>query len=122
MEEFLNERLAKVVVRPDGTLFEGLRAINEGRCGIAFVCDAAGRVVGTVADGDIRRALLAGKTLDSHCLKSTMRSDFVAVDECASRVEVLDHIRARADAQVAMPGAHREPHRLPLLGELHRDS
>src|SRR2546430_8943307 len=30
---FLNERLAKVVVRPDGTLFEGLRAINEGRCG-----------------------------------------------------------------------------------------
>src|SRR3989442_15903363 len=95
MEEFLNERLAKVVVRPDGTLFEGLRAINEGRCGIAFVCDAAGRVVGTVADGDIRRALLAGKTLDSHCLKSTMRSDFVAVDEAPRPVEELDLMRAR---------------------------
>src|SRR5439155_21001641 len=99
MEEFLNERLAKVVVRPDGTLFEGLRAINEGRCGIAFVCDAAGRVVGTVADGDIRRALLAGNTLDSHCLKSTMRSDFVAVDESARRLEVLDLIAGRHMAQ-----------------------
>src|SRR2546425_12581362 len=96
MEEFLNERLAKVVVRPDGTLLEGLRAINEGRCGIAFVCDAAGRVVGTVADGDIRRALLAGKTLDSHCLRSTMRSDFVAVDPAPTRGEVRGPHAGRA--------------------------
>ena len=118
MEEFLNERLAKVVVRPDGTLFEGLRAINEGRCGIAFVCDAAGRVVGTVADGDIRRALLAGKTLDSHCLKSTMRCDFVAVDESASRVEVLDLMRAREIAQVPVLDAERHLIGLHLMREL----
>src|SRR2546422_2114528 len=104
MEEFLNERLAKVVVRPDGTLFEGLRAINEGRCGIAFVCDAAGRVVGTVADGDIRRALLAGKTLDSHCLKSNMRSDFVAVVRAAHRSIHLDPMKAPTITRI-----HRQP-------------
>src|SRR2546422_4740664 len=105
MEEFLNERLAKVVVRPDGTLFEGLRAINESRCGIAFVRDATGRVVGTVADGDIRRALLAGKTLDSHCLNSTMRQDFVAVDQSPSRAQALDLMRAREIAHVPPPDA-----------------
>src|SRR2546430_17381466 len=107
MEEFLNERLAKVVVRPDGTLFEGLRAINEGRCGIAFVRDATGRVVGTVADGDIRRALLAGKALDSHCLNSTMRQDFVAVGQSASRAEVLDLMRGRENGQGPLLGIGR---------------
>src|SRR2546422_8145398 len=118
MEDCLNERLAKMIVRPDGTLLEGLRAINEGRWGIALVCDAAGRVVGTVADGDIRRALLAGKTLDSHCLKSTMRSDFVAVDESASRVEVLDLMRAREIAQGPVLDAERHLIGLHLMREL----
>ena len=118
MEDFLNERLAKMVVRPDGTLLEGLQAINEGRCGIAFVCDAAGRVVGTVADGDIRRALLAGKTLDSHCLKSTMRSDFVAVDQSPSRAEVLDLMRARQIAQVPVLDAEGHLIGLHLMREL----
>jgi len=118
MEDCLNERLAEMIVRPDGTLLEGLRAINEGRCGIAFVCDAAGRVVGTVADGDIRRALLAGKTLDSHCLKSTMRSDFVAVDQSPSRAEVLDLMRARQIAQVPVLDAEGHLIGLHLMREL----
>src|SRR3989442_9770429 len=105
MEESVNKRLASLVVRPDGTLLDGLRAINEGRCGIAFVCNPAGRVVGTVADGDIRRALLAGKTLDSHCLKSTMRSDFVAGGQSPTRAEVPDPTRAPPISHVAAPDA-----------------
>jgi dTDP-glucose pyrophosphorylase/predicted transcriptional regulator len=118
MAEFLNGRLAKMVVRPDGTLLEGLRAINDGRCGIAFVCDAPGRVVGTVADGDIRRALLAGRRLESHCLKSTMRNDFVWVDTSASRAEVLDLMRAREIAQVPVLDAAGHLIGLHLMREL----
>ncbi len=118
MQEFLNGRLAKMVVRPDGTLLDGLRAINEGRCGIAFVRDATGRVVGTVADGDIRRALLAGKPLHSQCLESTMRSDFVAVDPSASRAEVLDLMRARLIAQVPVLDAEGHLIGLHLMREL----
>jgi len=112
MEESVNKRLASLVVRPDGTLLDGLRAINEGRCGIAFVCDPTGRVVGTVADGDIRRALLAGKTPDSQCLESAMRHNFVAVDESADRAEVLDLMRAREISQV--PVLDREGHLIGL--------
>ena len=118
MEEFLNERLAALAVRPNATLLDALRAINDGRCGIAFVCDATGRVVGTVADGDVRRALLAGKTLDSRSVESTMCADFVAVDESAGRAEVLDLMRAREIAQV--PVLDREGHLagLHLMREL----
>src|SRR5438128_10374495 len=118
MEDFRNERLARMVVRPGGKLLEGVQASNEGRCGIACVCDAAGRVVGTVADGDIRRGLLAGKRLDSHCLKSTMRSDFVAVDQSPSRAEVLDLMRARQIAQVPVLDAEGHLIGLHLMREL----
>src|SRR2546425_9273854 len=55
---------------------------------------------------------LAGKTLDSHCLKSTMRSDFVAVDQSPSRAEVLDLMWARPIAQV--PGLDAEGHLIGL--------
>ena len=118
MKPHLNDRLAGMLLHPDDTLLDGLRAINESRCGIAFVRDATGRVVGTVADGDIRRALLAGKTLASHCLNSTMRQDFVAVDQSASRAEVLDLMRAREIAQVPVLDAAGHLIGLHLMREL----
>jgi len=118
MEEFLNDRLATMIVRPEGTLLEGLRAINEGGCGIAFACDTTGRVVGTLVDGDIRRALLAGKTPDSQCLVAAMRHDFVAVDGSAGRAEVLDLMRAREITQVPVLDADGRLIGLHLMREL----
>jgi len=118
MKQLLNERLARMIVHPDGTLLDGLRVINDGRCGIAFVCDATGRVVGTVADGDIRRALLAGTRLDSPCLESVMHHDFVAVEESAGRAEVLDLMRAREISQVPVLDAEGHLVALHLMREL----
>lgn len=43
-----------------------------------FVVDEHGRMVGTLTDGDIRRALLDGKNLDSS-LAEAMRSDFSCI-------------------------------------------
>ena len=42
-----------------------IEAIGAGRMQIALVADAAGKLLGTVTDGDIRRALLRGLTLES---------------------------------------------------------
>src|SRR2546429_1027716 len=47
-----------------------------------------------------------------------MRSDFVAVDESASRVEVLDLMRAREIAQVPVLDAERHLIGLHLMREL----
>jgi N-acetylneuraminate synthase len=57
--------LAKMAVRPDTTLAAVMRAIESNRLGTAFVVDSHGIVVGIATDGDIRRALLAGRTLQS---------------------------------------------------------
>jgi NDP-sugar pyrophosphorylase family protein len=56
--------------------------------------DDDGKVQGVLTDGDVRRALLSGKTLDQP-LKQHVRKDFLYVNQHASRAEVLDLMQAR---------------------------
>jgi dTDP-glucose pyrophosphorylase/CBS domain-containing protein len=100
--------LQRIVVRPTATLIDALRAIDRGAYAIAFVCDDTGRVLGTVTDGDVRRALIAGSDLGECCLERIMRREFVWVGPEATRAEVLDLLRARVINQVpVLDGAGR---------------
>jgi len=42
-----------------------IRCIDKNSCGIALVIDDSGHLLGTITDGDIRRAILAGQNLDA---------------------------------------------------------
>jgi dTDP-glucose pyrophosphorylase len=57
--------LAKHVVEPDATLRDAVAAIDAGEARIGVVCDRQGVLLGTITDGDIRRALLRGAGLDA---------------------------------------------------------
>ena len=87
-------------VSGNARLVDAMRAINTGGHGITFVCDKRRRVVGTLTDGDIRRAVLDGASLEDCCLKRVMRRDFTSVGPVAARVDVLDMMRARDISQV----------------------
>ena len=52
-------------VPPEAPLRDAAACMNRNRKGIAVATDAEGRLLGTVTDGDIRRALLAGRGLDT---------------------------------------------------------
>ena len=43
---------------------DAMRAINEGKVGLAFVLGENRVLLGVVSDGDIRRALLRGSALE----------------------------------------------------------
>lgn len=53
-----------LIVNEKQTIREALAKINENAKGVIFVNDSAGILKGMVTDGDIRRALLNGLTLD----------------------------------------------------------
>ena len=61
------------------TVLEALQKLNRlsGRTMTLFAVDDAGRVVGTLTDGDIRRALIDGYTLQSH-VADVMHTAFTA--------------------------------------------
>lgn len=105
--------LARLCVKPDATVVEAMRAINDGGQAVAFVCGGRGRVLGLLTDGDLRRALLDGAGLDSRCLLQAMRRDFASVRPEAGRAEALDLMRARhieqlpvLDAKGRLVGLH----------------
>ena len=90
----LPAELQKLIVGPDQTIRDAMRAITDNWREIALVTDAQGRVVGVVTDGDIRRGLLSGLTLDSP-VNRVMTADYVDVGVEADRASVLDLMKAR---------------------------
>jgi dTDP-glucose pyrophosphorylase len=53
------------VIPPNARLRDAVAAIEGGRKTIAVMTDASGKLLGTISDGDIRRAILKGAALDA---------------------------------------------------------
>ena len=86
--------LSKLIVQPDATLADALRAIDANTRGIIFVVDPGGTVVGLATDGDVRRALLAGSTLQSG-IAAVMNRDFVFGVTNAPRANIVARLSSR---------------------------
>ena len=57
--------IAKLCVRRDDPVRKAISCIDVGSCGIALVIDDAGRLIATITDGDIRRAILAQQDMEA---------------------------------------------------------
>ncbi len=57
--------LEDLLVKADTAIRDTLVRLNRNELGIAFVVDDAGRLEGVATDGDIRRGLLGGATLET---------------------------------------------------------
>src|ERR1051326_7072106 len=75
------------VCRYDAGMRELLEAINQDPAGIAFIVDDSGKLCGVVTDGDFRRMLLGGKSLEEN-LSRTDLGEFVS----AKRGQSLDDL------------------------------
>ncbi|MGI8401534.1 MAG: nucleotidyltransferase family protein [Gemmatimonadaceae bacterium] len=98
----LNPKLSKLLVLVDATLLEALQVLEAGAQSIAFVCDADQKVIGSLTDGDARRAILAGASLDSRCLAESMQRNFAFARRETDRAAVLDLMRARDIGQLPL--------------------
>jgi len=54
----------QVLIPPTATLRQAIERIDQAKTQVALVVDEQGRLLGTLADGDIRRGLLAGRQLE----------------------------------------------------------
>src|SRR5579871_4382953 len=53
------------IISEDASILEALALIDKTAHGIVFVVEESGKLSGTLTDGDIRRALLRGNSLES---------------------------------------------------------
>lgn len=105
------------VVPASGTLRDAMRALDEGARRIALAVDPDGRLAGVATDGDVRRALLGGASLDD-LLGPHLTRDFVVVSPGEGRAAVLELMRARRISAVPVVDAAGHPVALHLLDEV----
>jgi dTDP-glucose pyrophosphorylase len=70
----------KVVMSSDNSIRDAFLVLNNERLGIALITDSGGILKGTVTDGDIRRGLLKGLTLESK-LTEVLNSNPILADK-----------------------------------------
>src|SRR5439155_23330540 len=72
---------------------------EKGGAELAPIVEGEHRLVGSLTDGDVRRALLNGATFDSP-IEPFVHREFTAVTPSARRDEVIDLMRARIIGQI----------------------
>lgn len=78
MTQASNVGWKKASVSLSASLRDAAKNLTESSLRIVLVLDAAGKLLGTVSDGDIRRGLLRGLTLDSDVNEILRKNPFVA--------------------------------------------
>ena len=104
------------LIPPTSSALDALRVIDSS-AQIALVVDDNNRLLGTLTDGDIRRALLDGETLDVSAEK-LMNRDFSFVYEYEDKVSILDKMRRESIRHIPVLDKYGSVVELLLLQEL----
>ena len=103
-------------VKPDVTIAEAINIIDKGASQIALVVDAEYRLLGTLTDGDIRRGLIHGKTLESR-VERVMNREFLSIPEGHTENRAMRLMREEGLQQIPVLDPEGRIVRLFLLEE-----
>ena len=106
-----------ISVGEGSTLRQVLEIITRTGKQIALVVDADGRLVGVATDGDLRKAILRGASLDAKVDEVMNRNPVVAA-ETLSHPEALALMRSRAIRHLPLLDARRAVTELLILDDL----
>lgn len=105
------------LVRDSATIRAAIRAIDDSALQIALVVDAEQRLVGTVTDGDVRRALLRGIALDT-AVADIMNRQPAACPAALGREAALAVMRSADVKQVPLLDPAGRVIGLEILGDV----
>ena len=88
-------RMNKFLIIDDSTILQALKQIDglsTGSTKSLFVTDRNGKVIGSISDGDCRRALINGKNINTR-LTEVMNKRFTYITEGVYNVALIQQIR-----------------------------
>jgi dTDP-glucose pyrophosphorylase len=88
-----SNEVEKICISPNDSLLYSMRVIDNAGYGIALVVSGQ-KLIGVLTDGDIRRALISGATLQDP-IKCFANRNFVSVAADVGRAEILDLMKSR---------------------------
>jgi len=89
----MRKDIEKYVIGPGQTIRQAMVSIDNNWQEVTFVEDHARKLIGVITDGDIRRGLLRGLSMNSPAVE-VMNNKFRSVSHEEDRVAVLDMMKA----------------------------
>ena len=86
-------------VATDADLRQALLAVDRGKLGVALVVDGDNHLLGTVTDGDLRRAILRGAEIETP-VEKIMNRNFTAVNESVAAASVMESMHSHSVKQI----------------------
>ena len=106
-----------VLISPSASFLEAMKIIDKGAAQIALVVDDHRRLLGTLTDGDIRRGLLYGASMDT-CVEHFMNKQFRFVRNNQDHAVILEMMRREVLCQIPVLDEQGRVVQLQLLQEL----
>lgn len=110
----------KAVLDASATLGMAIKNLDESTLQIALVLDETGKLLGTITDGDVRRAILRGETLDAP-VDRVMKVNPITAGPEIDRRTVMKWMRQYQIAQVPIVDADGILTGLETLTRIMRD-
>ena len=112
--------LKRFCVSPELPLLEVMARINESARGIALVVDGDGKLLDTITDGDLRRAVLSGADLKRpvSSLRDRRQQQPITARSGAGKAELVRVMKERSIRQLPLTDADGRVVDLALLDEL----
>lgn len=107
----------KTLLSVSATVRDAIRSLNESGLQIALVVSGDDVLVGTITDGDIRRGLLGGLTLEDS-VTTVIQRDPIVVPPEADREAALQLMRTRLIRQLPVVDGNRRLAGLHLFDEM----
>ena len=105
------------IISPDSPILEAIRIIDAGAMQISLVVDAEQRIVGVVTDGDIRRAILKGISLDQP-VHLIMNKKFTSLPLGTPQAEILNLMKRNDLRQIPIVNNYGQVVDLKILVDL----
>jgi dTDP-glucose pyrophosphorylase/predicted transcriptional regulator len=107
----------KVLLSPDATIRDAIKAIDASSLQIALVVDSARRLKGTITDGDVRRGILKGISLDRP-VTEVMNPHPTVANMDDTRDSILATMKLRAVRQIPVLDKNDSVAGIELLNDL----
>jgi dTDP-glucose pyrophosphorylase/predicted transcriptional regulator len=111
--------LSKILVSPDTPILQVIRIIDDSSMQIALVVEEGNRLAGTVTDGDIRRGILKGVSLDNP-VRQVMNSEPTVARLNEGREHILSLMRSRQFRHIPVLDENGRVARIEILEDLIR--
>ena len=107
----------KIKLFPNSTIKEALKIIDSGAVKIALVVDENDKLLGTITDGDIRRAILKGKSLEDSIRDIYYKNPItVSIDE--SKENIINLCTSKKIYQIPVVDKNGKIVKIILLDEI----